>query len=72
MDRHTGGLRKLLPCGSLNHLHGAFLLGFLWPIILLYLGLSPHSVYLRILPCVHADLSAKIDLSVSSSKGDYG
>ena len=37
------------PRGSLNHFHGAFLPSFLWPIILLYLGLSPYLVYLRFL-----------------------
>ena len=35
VDRHTGRLRgsgpELLPRGTLNHLHGAFLLVFLWP-----------------------------------------
>ena len=46
------GLRESCPPGSLNHLCGAFLPSFLWPIILLYLGLSPYLVYLRVLPCV--------------------
>ena len=31
--RHTGGLRELHPWGSLNHLHGAFLLVFLWSVL---------------------------------------
>lgn len=42
------------PHGSLNHLHKAFLLGFLWPIILLSLTLSPYMAYLRVSPvCTH-------------------
>ena len=34
---HVGrqGLREWRPCASLNYFYGAFLLGFLWPIILL-------------------------------------
>ena len=31
MNRHTDGLRESFPGGSLNHLHGVFLPGFLWP-----------------------------------------
>ena len=31
--RHMGGLRELHPWGSLNHLHGAFLLVFLWSVL---------------------------------------
>ena len=52
VDRHSGGLRESSPCGSLNHFYGAFLSGFLWSVILLCLVLSPHLVYLRVLPCV--------------------
>ena len=39
MNRLTkvGSERESCPCGSLNHLYGAFLLGFLWSIILLCL-----------------------------------
>ena len=56
------------PHGSLNHLYGAFLLDFLWPINLIYLVLSPYLVYFRVLPCVCAHLLAKMD----SSKEVYG
>ena len=28
--------------GGLNHLYGAVLAGFFWPIILLHLALNPH------------------------------
>ena len=54
VDRHTRVVSKRESCppGSLNHLHGAFLSSLLWPIILLYLGLSPYLVYLRVLPRV--------------------
>ena len=65
---HRWAQRESLPCGSLNHFHGAFLPGFLWPIILLCLVLSPYLVYLRILPCVCAHLLAKMD----SSEEAYG
>ena len=60
--------RESHPCGSLYLLYGAFLLGFLWPIILLCLVLSPYLVYFRVLPCVHAHLLAKMD----SSEEAYG
>ena len=70
MNRLTwvGSERQLHPRGGLNHLHGAFLLGFLWPVILPCLVLSPYLVYLRILPCVHMYLLAKMD----SSEEAYG
>ena len=45
--------------GSLNYFYGAFLLGFLWPVILLCLVLSLYMVYLGVLPCVHAYLLGK-------------
>ena len=54
---HGWAQRESCPRGSLNHLYGAFLLGFLWPIILLCLALSPYLVYLRVLLCVRASLS---------------
>ena len=64
VDRHTGGLRgESRPRGSLNHFYGTFLPGFLWPIILLCLVLSPYLVHLRVLPCVRAHLLAKVDSS---------
>ena len=59
--------REPRPQGSLKHLHGAFLPGFLWPIILLCLVLSPYLVYLRVLPCVRMHLLAKM----GSSKEEY-
>ena len=65
VDRHTGRLRRRdpesRPSGSLNHLYEAFLLVFLWPIILISLGHSPYLVYLRILPIVCAHLLAKME-----------
>ena len=33
----------------------------LWPIVLVCLVHRPNMVYLRILPCVHTHLSAKVD-----------
>ena len=64
VNRHTGGLRDTShPHGNLNHLCGAFLLGFLWPVILICLVLSLCLVHLRILPHVHGDLSTKLDSS---------
>ena len=40
---------------------GHFFLVFLWPNILICLVHSPYIVHLRILPCVHAHLLAKMD-----------
>ena len=68
IDTQVDPEREWRPCGSLNHLHGAFLPGFLWPIILICLVLSPYLVHLRILPCVLAQLLAKVD----SSEEAYG
>ena len=68
IDTWAGSERQSRPRGSLNHLYVAFLLGFLWPIILLYLVLSLYLVYLRVLPCVHVHLLAKKD----SSEEAYG
>ena len=70
MNRLTwvGSERQLHPHSGLYHFHGAFLLGFLWPVIFLCLVLSPYLVYLRILPCVHVYLLAKMD----SSEEAYG
>ena len=63
IDTRMDSERELCPCGSLNHLHGAFLPGFLWPIILLCLVLSLFLIYLRVLPCVRVYVLAKMDFS---------
>ena len=42
--------RRAVPLWQLELLYGAFLPGFLWPIILTCLGHSPYLAYLRILP----------------------
>ena len=55
VDRHTGGLRRVTeshPCDSLIYCYGAFLWGFLWPIILICLAPSLYLVYFRILPYI--------------------
>ena len=57
IDTRADSERELLHHGHLNHLHGAFLPGSLWPIILICLVLSLYLVYLRILPCVYTSLS---------------
>ena len=54
---------ELCPRGSLNYFHGAFLLGFLWPIILISLVHSPHLMYLKIPPCVCMHPLAKMDFT---------
>ena len=60
--------------GSLHHLYGTFLLGFLWPSILLCLVLSSYLVYLRVLPYVHIHLlrwilvKRPIDFGLSMAK----
>ena len=61
VDRCTSGLRELYNHGILNHLYGAFLPGFLWPIILLCLVLNPYLASFRVCPCVHMHLSARMD-----------
>ena len=50
MDRPRGGLRERdwCPYSGLSHFYGAFLLGFLWPIILLYLFESILEVVLMV------------------------
>ena len=66
VDRHRKRLRGRVPetryPGSLNHLHGAFLLVFLWPIILVCLVHGLYLVYLRTLPHAHMHLLAKVIL----------
>ena len=56
IDTRVGSEKVLRACGSLNHIYGAFLPCFPWPIILLCLALSPYLVYLRVLPCVRTSL----------------
>ena len=63
IDTRVVSERKSCPRGGLNPFYGAFILGFLWPVILLCLILSPYLVYLRVLPCVHMYLLAKMDSS---------
>ena len=47
----VGSEREPHPHGRVNHSYAAFLLSFLWPVILFCLALSPYLVYLRFLPC---------------------
>ena len=70
VDRHRDGLRESCPSGinSLKHFSGAFLSGFLWPIILICLVQSPDLVYLRILECMPTHLLDMMD----STKEPYG
>ena len=68
IDARAGSERESRPRGCLNHFYGAFLPGFLWPVVLLCLVLSPYLVELRVLPCVRAHLLAKMD----SSEEAYG
>ena len=56
------------PHGSLNYFYGAFLPGFLWPVILICLVQSPDLVYLRNLPCMPTHLLDMMD----STKEAYG
>ena len=64
--RYTGRLRgrvtELHLCGSLNYFYGASC-GFLWPIIFICLVHSLYLVYLRIFPCVHMQLLAKMNFT---------
>ena len=68
IDTQVGAERELCPRGGLNHFYGALLLGFPWPVTLTCLVLSPYMVHVRILPCVCAHFSAKMD----SSEEAYG
>ena len=63
MGRFRGRFPELHHGGSLNHFYGAFLPGFLWPIILICLVHSSYLVYLRILPFVHMHLLARMDFT---------
>ena len=70
VDRQMGRLRgkvsEFHPHSGLNFIYGAFLPGFLWPIILICLVHSPYLVYLRIIPCVCIYLLAKMDFTEES------
>ena len=68
MDRHIGGVRDSHPFSSLNHFTWGMSFRFPLAIILLCLILSLYLVYVRVLPCVHVHLLAKID----SIKDVYG
>ena len=57
---NSGRVTESRPHSGLNYFYGAFLLGFIWPIILICLVHSPDWMYLRILPCVHVHLLAKM------------
>ena len=61
IDTWMDSEEELCPRGSLNHVLGAVVLSFLWPIILLCLVLSQYLVNLRILPCVCMHLLVKAD-----------
>ena len=65
VHRHTASLRgraaEAHPLGSLDHLYGAFLLVFLWPITLFCLIQSPYLIYLKILPGRHTQLLAEMN-----------
>ena len=61
VGRHMGGLRgRVCPRGGVSQVYGASVLGFLWPTIFICLVLSPYFKHLRILPCMRANLSAKM------------
>ena len=62
-DSRRERITEWCPCGSLNYFYGAFLLSFLWPIILICLIQSPYLVYLRIRPSVHTHLLAKMEFT---------
>ena len=70
VDGHMGGFGgESRPSGSLNHFYGIFFhLGVLWLIILICLVENPYQEYFRILLCMHAHLSGKMD----STKEVYG
>ena len=58
IDTWADSGRESRPRGSLSHLYGAFLLGFLWPMILICLVQSPYLVISQDPPmCARASLS---------------
>ena len=63
VDRYTqvGSEKESCLWGSLNHLYQADLPSFPWPIILLYLTLSPHLVWFSTANHVHAHVLARMD-----------
>ena len=63
VNSETERVTELHPHGSVNYFYGAFLPGFLWPIILIFLVLSLYLVYLRVLSCLGAHLLSKMDSS---------
>lgn len=67
LDRLRGRVSESRLHGSLNHWHGALLLVFIWPVILLCLAHNPCLVYLRILSHVRLRLLAKVDFTTESS-----
>ena len=60
-DTQADTERELSSRGSFSHFYGAFLPGFLWPVILLCLVPSLYLVYFRNLLWGHAQLLAKLD-----------
>ena len=55
------------PRGNLNYFYGTFLLGFLWPVIMICLVHSLYLIHLRILPCVNMHLLARMDSTKRAS-----
>ena len=55
-DTQADTERELSPHGSFSHFYGAFLPGFLWPIMISPVQ-SLYLIYLRVLPCAYASLS---------------
>ena len=62
-DSRRERITEWCPCGSLNYFYGAFLLSFLWPIILICLIRGPYLVYQRIHSSVHTHLLAKVEFT---------
>ena len=64
VDRHMGRHREKDSCTIAIWIHlWCVSPGFLWPIVLIYFVHSPYLVYLRIFPCVHMHLLAKMDFT---------
>ena len=62
IDIHKWAEKESHVCGSLDHLHGAVLPGFRWPVIL-FPGFESCLEQHSILPCVCVHLLAKLDSS---------
>ena len=71
VDKHVSKTQRehlwVAPWGSLNHFYGAFLPGFLWPVMMIcWFTVCIYLAYLRILLCVSTHLLAKMHFTAKA------